>query len=67
MTTMCVCLYASVTLVVPLDFTVSQPAKGTVAAMYGQNKLLPASAMEAALARYLDLLYKVKPADASTQ
>jgi hypothetical protein len=40
----------------------TQPAKGATAAMYGNNTMLPASEMEAALSKYLDLLYKVKTA-----
>jgi hypothetical protein len=33
--------------------------------MYGTSKMLPAEDMEGLLARYIDLLYKVKPAAAS--
>ncbi len=39
---------------------VRQVSKGAVATMYGTNKVLPAEEMEGMLARYIDLLYKVK-------
>jgi hypothetical protein len=39
-----------------------QVSKGAVATMYGTSKMLPAEDMEGLLARYIDLLYKVKPA-----
>jgi hypothetical protein len=32
--------------------------------MYGTNKMLPAEEMASMLTRYVDLLYKVKPAEA---
>ena len=48
--------------VVPLCCDSVQPAKGVTAAMYGNNKMLPAHEMEHALSKYLDLLFKVVPA-----
>ena len=41
---------------------VAQVSKGALAVMYGTNKALPAEEMEGMLTRYVDLLYKVKPA-----
>jgi hypothetical protein len=42
----------------------AQPPQGALAAMYGTNKMLPAEEMASMLTRYVDLLYKVKPAEA---
>ena len=57
----CVCVWTSACLFA----LVWQVSKGAVATMYGTSKMLPAEDMEGLLARYIDLLYKVKPAAAS--